>query len=133
VKVDRRWSDGDRVDLTLPMRIALHRWAKNHNCVSVNRGPLTYSLKIGEKYVQAGGTEKWPGWGDLSHHAWNYGLVLETQDPVASMELVQRDWPANNMPFTHDGVPLESRQRESGFGSGSSTDTGSWPSCRTVP
>ena len=107
VKAARRWSNGDRVLLTLPMKIALRRWARNHHSASVDRGPLTYSLKIGEKYVRAGGSEKWPGWEIYPTTPWNYGLVLDNKDPAASMELVRRDWPASDMPFTHEGVPLE--------------------------
>ena len=39
---------------TLPMKLKVTRWEKNQNSVSINRGPLTYSIKIGEKYVRHG-------------------------------------------------------------------------------
>ncbi len=111
LRIDRRWSDGDTVELTLPMQISLRTWTANMNSVSIDRGPLTYSLKIGERYVQEGGTEDWPAWEVHPTTPWNYGLVLDATQPAKSFEVVHRDWPADDMPFTLDGVPLELRAR----------------------
>ncbi len=47
-KVDRRWSDGDVVELTLPMTMRTERW--HENSVSIERGPLVYALKIEESW-----------------------------------------------------------------------------------
>lgn len=109
VRLDREWSDGDEVVLTLPMEIRLRQWTKNHNSISVDRGPLTYSLKIGEKYERAGGTDQWPAWEILPTTPWNYGLVLGKDNLPANMEVVAKQWPSNNMPFTQEGAPLEIR------------------------
>ncbi len=111
LRIERTWNDGDTVCLTLPMDIRLRRWEQNHNSVSVDRGPLTYSLKIGEKYVREGGTDEWPAWEIHPTTAWNYGLVLDEEDAAASFEVVTRPWPDNDMPFTHEGTPIELRGR----------------------
>jgi len=114
--IDRTWTDGDRVALTLPMHVVLRRWEANGGCVSVDRGPLTYSLKIGEQYVRAdrqpglragADADAWPAWEIHPATPWNYGLVLDKADPAGSFELVRRDWPKTNTPWTHDGTPLE--------------------------
>jgi DUF1680 family protein len=107
--LDRTWTNGDRVELTLPMKVTLRTWTKNQGSVSVDRGPLTYSLKIGEKYVRSGGTERWPAWEIVPTSPWNYGLVLKAGDPAASFEVVERNWPDNYQPFTHEGTPIELR------------------------
>jgi hypothetical protein len=107
IRILRRWSDGDRVALELPMKISIRRWTRNHNSASVDRGPLTYSLKIGEKNVREGGTDKWPAWEIHPTTPWNYGLVLDAKDPAGSFEVVKRSWSASNMPFTHEGAPIE--------------------------
>src|SRR5690606_22610306 len=73
---EHEWRDGDTVELTLPMTIEVRRWEENHDSVSVDRGPLTYSLKIEEQYKLAGGTEKWPAHEILPGSPWNYALVL---------------------------------------------------------
>jgi len=55
-----RVKDGDTVSLRLPMRVSIQKWEKNHDAVSVNYGPLTFSLKIGERWARCGGTDAWP-------------------------------------------------------------------------
>jgi hypothetical protein len=107
VVIDRQWSDGDRVELTLPMKISIRRWEKSQNSVSVDRGPLTYSLRIGEKYVREGGTDEWPAWEIHPTTPWNYGLILDTEDPTRSFDVVRHPWPSSDMPFTQEGVPVE--------------------------
>jgi len=109
--VDRKWTGGDTVKLTLPMTISLTKWTKNKNSVSVNRGPLTYSLKIGEKYVRQGGTDKWPAWEIHPTTAWNYGLVLNEADPSSSFQLVRRAWPGDDQPFEAAAAPIELRAK----------------------
>ncbi len=104
--IDRAWSNGDKLTLTLPMQIRVKRWAGNHGFASVDRGPLTYSLKIGEKYVRQGGTEQWPNWEIYPTTPWNYGLVFDDANPAASFKLTRRDYPQSDMPFTHEGVPV---------------------------
>ena len=52
IRIERNWSSGDTVQLALPMNINFKTWTNNHNSVSVNYGPLTFSLKIDEKYIK---------------------------------------------------------------------------------
>jgi hypothetical protein len=107
--VERKWSEGDTVSLELPMEITLTRWVKNQNSVSVHRGPLAYSLKIGEKCVRAGGTDKWPALEIHPTTPWNYGLVLNEEDPASSFEVVQKALPEDGQPFNWDAAPIELR------------------------
>ena len=57
VVLEREWKDGDTVSLRLPMQISIQKWEKNQNAASVNYGPLTFSLKIGERWARCGGTD----------------------------------------------------------------------------
>lgn len=107
IAVERKWANGDKVSLELPMKITLTTWTKNNNSVSVNRGPLTYSLKIGEKYVRQGGTDKWPAWEIHPMTPWNYGLVLDEENPARSFKVVRKQWPSSNQPFEVNAVPIE--------------------------
>ena len=99
VKLDQTWSDGDKVTVTLPMRVSTRVWADNHNSVTVDRGPLTYSLAIAERYERIGGTDEWPELAVYPESPWNYGLPV---DPT--FEVVRRE--AGRNPFTQDGVPI---------------------------
>mgnify|MGYP005837590273 CR=1 FL=1 len=107
--LDRTWRDGDKVSLRLPMEVRVVTWTKNKNCVSVERGPLTYSVRIEQKYVRVGGTDQWPALEIHPTSAWNYGLVLDAKDPAGSFEVVQRPWPADDQPFEYDAAPIELR------------------------
>jgi len=109
--IDRKWTDGDKVELSLPMKIKIRKWTKNHNSVSVDRGPLTYSLKIGEKYVREGGTDEWPAWEVHPTTPWNYGLLLNEDNPASSFRLVRKAWPKSDQPFVADAAPIELRAK----------------------
>ncbi|MHC4206772.1 MAG: discoidin domain-containing protein [Planctomycetota bacterium] len=111
IEINREWTDGDKVKLNFPMKITLRTWKENQNSVSVDRGPLTYSLKIGEKYVREGGTDEWPAWEIHPTTPWNYGLVLNENDPASSFQVVRKDWPDNNQPFIYDAAPIELRAK----------------------
>ena len=73
--IDRAWQNGDTVKLTLPMKIERKTWAKNGNSVSIYRGPLAYSVKIGERWQRYGANEKWPAYEVFAGTPWNYALV----------------------------------------------------------
>jgi hypothetical protein len=115
IVVNRQWQDGDSVTLRLPMRIALRKWEKNNNAVSVDYGPLTFSLKIGERWQRSGKNDNWPEWEVFPTTPWNYGLVLDEKDPAASFEVVRVPGPASrpvpDTPFTPDAAPLEIRAK----------------------
>jgi hypothetical protein len=106
IVVQRTWRNGDKLQLVLPMPISVTEWTNNQNSVSVDRGPLTYSLKIGERYVRKGGTDKWPAWEAYPTTAWNYGLLLGALKPAA-IQVVRKPWPADDQPFKWDASPIE--------------------------
>jgi DUF1680 family protein len=109
VRLQRYWQSGDNIDVVLPMDVELKRWPENKNAVSIQRGPITYSLRIGEEYRRAGGSDRWPEWEILPTSAWNYGLVISEGNRAASFELAKREWPAADQPFTLEATPLELR------------------------
>src|SRR5262249_40843838 len=107
IVVDQQWKDGDTVTLQLPMSLAVRTWTKNQNAVSVDYGPLTFSLKIGEKFQRYGSQPDWPEWEVFPTTAWNYGLVLDSTNPTKSLEAIRKEGPAPDQPFTADAVPIQ--------------------------
>jgi len=103
--IKRQWKNSDQVKLELPMRIEIKTWKKIGNTVSVKRGPLWYSLKIGEEWKRYGGTDEWPAWEILPTTAWNYGLVLDPAKPEASIVLQSQKAPAFQ-PFEPEAAPI---------------------------
>lgn len=108
--LDREWKEGDAVLLELPMTVQVKTWAKNRKAVSVHRGPITYSLKIGEKWVKYG-QDPWPGYEVFPTTPWNYGLVLDGQDPSRSFEVIQTASALAGQPFTHETAPIALKAR----------------------
>jgi len=109
VVLERQWQEGDVVTLRLPMAVAVKRWEKNSNAASVDYGPLTFSLKIGERYSRYGGTDAWPDLEVLPTSAWNYGLVLAEKNPAKSFKVVRKAGPLPTQPFTPETAPIELR------------------------
>jgi hypothetical protein len=90
------------------MELRLRYWIRNGSSVCIDRGPLTYSLKIGEKYVREGGTDEWPGYEVYPTTAWNYGLAIDPAKPLAKQfEVRTKAWPADNQPFAAEAAPIE--------------------------
>lgn len=109
VVIDRTWKQGDSVTLQLPMQIRIRKWEKNRGSVSVDRGPLTFALDIGEKWKKYGGSAQWPDMEVLPTTAWNYGLVLDANQPAKSFQVVQKTGPLAPQPFTAQTTPVELR------------------------
>jgi DUF1680 family protein len=107
--IDRLWKNGDQLTLNLPMHIAVSIWPKNHGSVSITRGPLTYSLKIAERW-QKYGEQKWPAYEVFPASAWNYGLLVDPDHPEASVELSVSSKLAAQ-PFTPDNAPIQLRAK----------------------
>ena len=122
VRLQNTWKDGDKVTLALPMEIEVREWKDNKNSISVNYGPITYSLKIEENYVQkdsektaiwdskwqeGADAEAWPSYEIHPESPWNYGLVLDQENPESSFEVVKKSWPDDDYPFTNDNAPIE--------------------------
>jgi hypothetical protein len=108
LRLEDTWRPGRSIELTLPMRVTLRTWTKNGSCVSVDRGPLTYSLKIKEKYVRSGGTDPWPAWDIFPESAWNYALEPGLR-PDRHFKVVRRPWPSDDQPFEAQATPIQLR------------------------
>ncbi len=121
-KLEKEWKDGDVLILTLPMELATRTWQANQNSVSVDYGPLTFSLKIDEEYNKINSTEsaigdskwqknadpeKWPAFTIDPKSPWNYGLMLDKTNLQNSFKIIHKNWPANNYPFTPENSPIE--------------------------
>ena len=122
VKIATVWRDNDQVTLEFPMKLTVRTWVKNKNSVSINYGPLTYSLKINEKYIrfdskataqydskwqENADPSKWPSYEIQPDGAWNYGLLNNFSDLEKNFTIVKKPWPTDNFPFTLGAVPIE--------------------------
>ncbi|MBS1981242.1 MAG: glycoside hydrolase family 127 protein [Bacteroidetes bacterium] len=122
VKLDREWKNNDQIYLEFPMKIKIRTWATNKNSVSVDRGPLTYSLKIKENYVRIDSKQtaqhdskwqensdpsQWPSYEIHPTSDWNYGLIGNPAEMEKNFSVVRKPWPKDDFPFTLSSVPIE--------------------------
>jgi hypothetical protein len=122
VRIETAWENNDMIVVSFPMELNMRTWQVNQNSISLNYGPLTFSLKIKEQYVktdsrksavgdskwqEGADQEKWPSWQILPLSPWNYGLLFNDKDLSRSFEVVRSKWPENNFPFTQEAVPLQ--------------------------
>lgn len=108
VRLERQWHAGDTVTLRMPMKLAVRQWPKNQDAVSVDYGPLSFSLAIKERFVSYGTRNpNWPEWEVFPDSPWNYGLVLDGQNPASSLKLIQADAPLAAQPFTPETAPIK--------------------------
>jgi Beta-L-arabinofuranosidase, GH127 catalytic domain/Beta-L-arabinofuranosidase, GH127 middle domain len=110
--ITREWQNGDQVRVAFSPTIVVEKWEKIGNAASVRRGPLWFSLKIGEEWKRYGGTEAWPAYEVLPSTPWNYGLVVEASQPEASISLMSQKEPAHQ-PFEPDAAPVVLQARAS--------------------
>jgi len=90
----------------MPMRLAVRTWPRNHGAASVDYGPLTFSLRIGETWKRYGGTDAWPAFEVFPTTPWNYGLVIDPARPEATIEVTTRKTPVPDQPFTPEAAPI---------------------------
>jgi DUF1680 family protein len=106
ITIDRTWADGDTIALMLPMTIKTRVWHKNHDSISVDRGPLTYALQIGTDWRKYGGSDAWPEFEVRPTTPWNYGLVLDQSNLAGSLQVTTKESPLGHQPFTPKDVPV---------------------------
>lgn len=110
-RIARRWQAGDRVELTLPLEPRTSVWF--NDSVTVERGPLIFSLKIGEKISRQAKKMNNPAPPQAADYdfqpttAWNYGLLIPANNLARSIEVINR--PIGDFPFSAAETPIELR------------------------
>jgi hypothetical protein len=110
-RVERTWKPGDRVELELPMQLRTSRWF--HDAVAIERGPLVFSLEVGEDWVKLRDNGlRSADWQVFPTRPWNYALAVDPVHPEANLRVMER--PVGTGPFTATGtgVRLEAQGRQ---------------------
>lgn len=126
MRIMRNWNNNDKIEINYPMNLSLRTWAINKNSVSVDYGPLTFSLKIDEDYIKRdsketaigdsrwqknANAEEWPSYEIYSKSDWNYALILDKENTFKNFEIIHKKWPEDNFPFSNNGCPIEIKAR----------------------
>lgn len=106
-RIERAWQGEVEVRVRFPMQPAVVRGY--NGLVAVERGPLVYSLKIGEEWTRVNADKPHR---ELPHAdfevrpttAWNYGLIVDEQHPERSLRFEER--PVGDRPFSPEGAGM---------------------------
>ena len=96
-RLEREWKSGDTVELRFPMAIRPTTWF--NNSMAVERGPLVYSLKIGETWHKIKQTGPAPDFEVYPSTPWNYAIL------PGSFEVRQK--PMSKQPYSAESAPIE--------------------------
>ncbi|MDQ4142014.1 MAG: glycoside hydrolase family 127 protein [Bacteroidota bacterium] len=108
--INRTWKSGDVVQLQLPMHLFKTTWYENS--IAVERGPITYALKISEDWKTVKNEKDPIAYGQEYMEVrpttpWNYGLIqLPEQNLEGSLQVVKRDQVAS-YPWSVTNAPVE--------------------------
>ena len=105
LSLSNTWNNGDLVTLNFPMTVQTQPGPSRS--VSVQRGPLVYSLRIGENWTVRTPDPLAAGFNEYEIRPttpWNYALQLDPANPGASLNFTRLTTPAN--PFDPAQNPL---------------------------
>jgi DUF1680 family protein len=86
ITIEQTWKNKDILTLQLPMEVTTSNWAKNSR--AVERGPLVYALKLGERWEKSNEPAEGDYYSIYPTEAWNYGLLQEAiNNPKAKLQV----------------------------------------------
>lgn len=119
LRLERTWQVGETFVLTLPMRPALISRPgiaaqAGSGALTLTKGPLVYSLKIGEDWRRIHVDEPdrqlpHADWEVYPTTPWNYALQLSAA--TLDQDVVFHNFPVGDRPFSPEGAPLSASVR----------------------
>jgi len=108
IRLDRDWSDGDVVQLDLPMEVRTSRW--HEHSLTLERGPLVYALPVAEVVTKVTATDNYGAYTELRPNSpWNYGFDLGfLENPAGEVEVIEGD-ASVDQPWTPSTAPVKLR------------------------
>jgi len=100
--VNREWRGKTEVLLAFEMPLRLEK--RYNNATALWRGPLVFSLKIGEDWKKIAGEEPHADWEVLPTTPWNYGLAIDEKNLSKSVTVEERAVSRN--PFNQAEAPV---------------------------
>jgi hypothetical protein len=111
-RLDREWSGTTSLTIRFPMRPLVT--TRYNGAVALERGPLVYSLQIGEEWkrINADQPDRELPHGDFEIRPttpWNYGLIVDPQHAEASVTFTEQ--PVGAEPFSPGGAGVRATAR----------------------
>jgi uncharacterized protein len=105
--LDREWTGRTEVQLTLPMQPRTSR--RYRNALAIERGPLVYSLKIGEQWTRFNEAlpcreEPHADYEVTPTTPWQFALQVDEGHPDSSLQFTEHA--VGDCPFSPEGAPV---------------------------
>jgi DUF1680 family protein len=92
VTIERAWQNLDKVTLQLPMEVTTSNWGRNSR--TVERGPLVYALKLGERWEKGNDQKEGDYFSVYPTEEWNYGLLQDVvKNPSGNLAVKTKPFP----------------------------------------
>jgi hypothetical protein len=111
-RLQRTWADSDIVTINLPMTIQTHFGPSR--AVAIDRGPLVYSLAIGEKWTVRTKDPLGKGFDEFELHPttpWAYALDLNPTNPSSAFTVQKFELSTNPFDPAHLPIQLTAKAR----------------------
>lgn len=110
IKISREWHSGDVVELSLPMHLFKNKWYENS--MSIERGPITYALKVEETQETIDNTKDPNQYGTSYTEVrpstpWNYGLFDMSDEKLKENFKVEFSLKKTNYPWNLENAPIK--------------------------
>ncbi|MGC3944059.1 MAG: glycoside hydrolase family 127 protein [Chryseolinea sp.] len=93
VVLERAWKNRDKVSLHLPMEITTSTWGRNSR--AVERGPLVYALKVGEKWEKSNEATEGDYFSIYPTTDWNYGILESVIKDPKQLKFTTKPMPSS--------------------------------------
>ncbi|HTL73916.1 MAG TPA: PA14 domain-containing protein, partial [bacterium] len=113
LSLSNNWNNGDLVTLNFPMTVKTEPGPSRS--VAVNRGPLVYSLRIGENWTVRTPDPLAAGYNEYQIQPttpWNYALQLDPTNPGSSLTFASLTTPANPFDPAQNPITLTASARQ---------------------
>lgn len=105
ISISRVWENFDKVTLQLPMEVTTSNWGRNSR--TVERGPLVYALKIGERWEKSTHDIEGDYFSVYPTEDWNYGLLQEiVKNPTDNLQVREKPFP-KTFKWNLEHAPIE--------------------------
>ncbi len=111
-KIEKTWRGEEDIKIVLPMKPRASR--RYNNAIAIERGPLIFSLKIGEEWKQV---NKDKPYRELPHADWEvhpttpWNYALDIHEKTLEKDIVFKEHPLGKNPFSPDGAPISAAIR----------------------
>ncbi|HTF20832.1 MAG TPA: beta-L-arabinofuranosidase domain-containing protein [Chryseolinea sp.] len=104
VVINRKWTNSDKVILRLPMEVSTSSWGRNSR--AVERGPLVYALKIGERWEKGMESTEGDYFSIYPTDDWNYGLLESVVKSPEQLKVTLKPMPSQFV-WNQRSAPIE--------------------------